>query len=181
MSTRFLILKLAAMLSLWLCGCNMPNVTPQPITPATTQHTLTIKVDDGRIKIDNAEVKLLTGSASAERCDCGCNHEGCRCSSRSLTRPTADTSRNGSGPQIVSGLKDSKPVVEMLTDFEPGQCGACDLAWSDWQTNGKDWPFVLVKRRGADGTSPAFRFADGRVWRPSSYSVGGLVNYWRSR
>lgn len=161
---------------LLFAGCNMPtipNVNTQP-----QQHAITIKVDDGRIKIDDATIKLqANGSASAEICDCGCNQDGCRCSfsARSSQRErTADTTA-GRGPQIVSALVNSKPVVEMLTDFNDGQCQACDLAWTDWKTNGKDWPFVLAKRRGAGGrTSPTFRFPSGEMWSPSTYSVGQL-------
>lgn len=173
---RLLMLKLSATLALWLCGCNMPTIPSVNTEPQ--QHAVTIKVEDGRIKIDDATIKLqATGSASAERCDCGCNQEGCRCSSsaRSSQRErTADTTAR-SGPQIVSALVNSKPVVEMITDFDDGQCQACDLAWNDWKTNGKDWPFVLVKKRGTGGrTSPTFRLPSGEMWSPSTYSIGQL-------
>lgn len=189
---RLLILKLSATLALWLCGCSLPPInvqptpTPQP-TPAPQQVELKISVGgDGKITVaGGADVNVKNASQptspAVERCDCGCEKESCRCSSRAADKRTsaADTTTR-SGPQIVSALRDPKPIVEMLTDFDDGVCGACDLAWSDWKTNGKDWPFVLVKKRGTGGrTSPTFRFGDGKIWSPQTYSVGGLAEYWR--
>ena len=71
----------------------------------------------------------------------------------------------------------TKPVVTMFTDFNDGECGACDLAWWDWMNNGGNWPFKLEKKRGniRGGTSPTFLLPDGQTWRPVTYSVGDLV------
>ena len=185
---RLLILKLTATLALWLAGCNMPSVTPQPVTPSEPQKVVVeVKVSDGKLTVNDATISVnqTRSSGDSARCDCGCSQDDCRCSSRSArslpSQSTADT-RAGSSPQIVSALKDSKPVVEMLTDFDDGGCGACDLAWRDWRANGKDWPFVLVKKRGTGGrTSPTFLIPGREPWSPSSYSVGALLQAWRSR
>lgn len=189
MTTRLLILTLCSTVVTLAGGCNglqpivtpAPTPAPQPVVPAEPQKVIVeVKVADGKLTVNDATISVK-GSASAERCVCGCDREGCRCSGQSLTRPAADSSGNP-GPQIRSALKDSKPVVEMLTDFEDGQCGACDLAWSDWKANGRDWPFVLVKRRGTGGrTSPTFLMPGREPWSPQSYSTGGLLQVWKSR
>ena len=200
---RLLVLKLTATLALWMCGCGlplqpMPSPQPQPtpiVTPTNTTHTIKLEIgQDGKIQlVGGADINLKQpagggSTPSGQACDCGnCNHAstadcGPDCPRRAILR-TSSPSSGGQGcpPQLFSALRDSKPVVEMLSDFDAGQCGACDLAWNDWLANGKDWPFVLVKKRGAGGrTSPTFVMPGGKAWSPSSYSVGGLAEYWRT-
>lgn len=188
---RLLVLKITALVATLIAGgCNMPSsVVPQPgkpIEPQTVQLKITVD-GEGKVSVGGgADVSVTSasnGSVSAERCGCGCGKDGCQCQSdRTTAAPTAGSLSAGSGPQLVTALKDSKLVVEMLTDFDAGQCAACDLAWNDWLANGKDWPFVLVKRRGAGGkTSPTFVMPGGKAWSPSSYSTGMLADYWRKQ
>ena len=111
---RLLILKLAAVAaSLIAGGCSMPpiSVTPQPQKPVEPQQVqLKITVDgSGQINVaGGADVNVKSaanGSASADRCDCGCHQDDSRCSGCSLaslpSKPTADTSAR-SGPHIVT-------------------------------------------------------------------------------
>lgn len=193
MKLRLLILELTATLSLWLCGCSMPPInlpTPQPVAPVQpTKHTIDITVSGtGQVNVaGGADVNVKSAAQPdqprAAGCDCGCGKSSCDCSARGnagKAQSSASTSATA-GPQLSSAILDSKPVVEMLSDFEPGQCGACDLAWSDWQANGANWPFTLVKRRGTGGkTSPTFVMPGREPWSPQTYSVGGLVERWRT-
>lgn len=189
MSTRLLILKLAASLAALICGgCNLPPLplapTPQPKPAEAQTVNLKITVDgEGKVTVGgdskvtvggDATITAKPASAATEAaCECGCEKAGCTCSrvrqnAGLLTPPSV-------APRTLTSAA-TKPIVELLTDFEDGQCGACDLAWLDWKTNGQAWPFTVVKVRGnkLGGTSPTFRFANGRVWRPQFYSTGDL-------
>lgn len=182
MSKRLLILKLAASLVALICGgCNLPTLpiapTPNP-RPAEAQ-TVNLKITldgEGRVNVGgDATITAKPANASAESvCDCGCEKTGCTCS---RVRQNAGLLTLPSPPLRTLASAATKPIVEMLTDFDEGICGACDLAWSDCKTKGQAWPFTLVKVRGntLGGTSPTFRFPGGRVWRPQLYTTGDLV------
>lgn len=62
-----LILAIAEIAALMSCGCNMPSVTPQPVTPnQPTAHTITIKVEDGKIAIvGGADVTVKSAVAES--------------------------------------------------------------------------------------------------------------------
>lgn len=190
---RKLILKLTATLAALLAGgCNMPSVTPQPVTPVVpAKATLDINVNVGGgaavTVAGGADVNVKNAASDQSRssaCDCGCGHASpadCEptCPRRAMNRPSSPSNSAAvkAAPQLFS-----KPVVELLTDFDDGLCGACDLAWNDWLANGKAWPFVLAKRRGTGGrTSPTFVLPGGKAWSPSTYSVGGLLKRWSAQ
>lgn len=190
---RILLLKIAASLAALMAGgCNMPSVTPQPVTPAKPQQVeVVVRVEDGKLTVNDATINVQNAAPDQPRaagCDCGCGHSSlsdCEpgCPRRVSSRPNAPSNSAAvkAAPQL-SEITRSKPVVEMLSDFDDGACSACDLAWSDWKANGSSWPFVLTKRRGAGGrTSPTFVMPSGKSWSPSSYSVGGLAEYWRAK
>lgn len=110
MRTRLLVLKLTATFSLWLCGCNMPtipNVNTQP-----QQHNLTIKVEDGRIKIDDAKIDVAVkqSQAAAEPCPCCglsqrcqglCGKPGCTCSANLKPSDVSAPTRTPKPNQLV--------------------------------------------------------------------------------
>ena len=167
-----LIIRITAVVSAFIClGCqpNFPLIDNKP-TPLPVQ-TIRIEVGgtgqvtvggEGRIVSQTA-----TDPASTDVCQCGCWKAGCVCS------PVSKAGQLSQGVKVVP----TKPVVTMFTDFNDGECGACDLAWWDWMTNGGNWPFRLEKKRGniRGGTSPTFILPDGQPWRPVTYSVGDLV------
>lgn len=183
---RIAWLKVAATIaSLFATGC-IPAAPPQPSPSPQAVPVARVELvvsGQGNVNVGgDATITAKPAEATAgERCACGCGQEGCQCSARGnagKTQSSANTSATRSGPQVLPPLKlsDAKPAVELLTQFDDGQCGACDLAWHDWLTNGSEWKFRLVKRRVVDpgGTSPTFRFPNGRVWRPAFYRIGDL-------
>ncbi len=178
MSTRILILKLTATLAALICGgCNLPPspVAPTPNPKPAEAQTVNLKITvdgEGRVNVGGAATITAKGANSAAEsvCDCGCEKSGCTCS---CVRQNAGLL---TPPRTLASAA-TKPIVELMTDFDDGRCAACDLAWNDWKTNGQAWPFTLVKVRGntLGGTSPTFRFSTGRVWRPQFYSTGDLL------
>ncbi len=141
---RLLVLKITALVATLIAGgCNMPSsVTPQPgkpIEPQTVQLKITVD-GEGKVSVGGgADVSVKSasnGSASAERCDCGCNQEGCRCSLCSAGVPgpakaTVDTFAR-SGPQLVT-------VTERVYQCRNGVCGWYDV------------PVQKLARSGASG------------------------------
>ena len=149
---------------------------PQPLpTPATATQAVELRITvDGTGKISgggNGSIHVKTpaattpGAGSSGRCECGCGKPGCQCQAEL--------------PALRTQQPKPRPIVLMLSDFEAGQCGACDAAWRDWQRDGASWPFELQKVTGnrLGGTSPTFEWGhrDGvrRPWRPSNWSNAG--------
>ena len=170
MQARLLLLKLSATIAALICsGCVPGQITPQP-----TAEPLTIKLvvdGEGKIKLDgNAKLSAVGGDntpASDSVCNCGCGKEGCTCDKRQASAAPTLSMREGLAPQIV-----------MLTDFEPGACAACDIAWND--RRGRS--YTLTKKLGTGGkTSPTFQFSDGSMWSPTVYTTGDLEREWNRR
>lgn len=180
-----LIIRITAIVSAFIClGCqpNFPLIDNKP-SPQPPVQTIRIEVGgtgqvtvggEGRIVSQTA-----TDPASTDVCQCGCGKPGCGCLRNSAAAGSA-TPTEKAGPLSQSRevkAVSTKPVVTMFTDFNDGECGACDLAWWDWMNNGGNWPFTVVKKRGniRGGTSPTFILPDGQPWSPVTYSVGDLV------
>ena len=148
-------------------GCQ-PSSFPSIDTKPLPVQTIRIEVSGtGNVTVGGEGRIVSQAVGDSDVCQCGCGKTGCVCATL-----------NKSG-QFSQGVKAApvKPVVTMFTDFNDGECGACDLAWWDYTNNGGNWPFTLVKKRGniRGGTSPTFLLPNGKTWRPTTYSVGELL------
>lgn len=122
MSTRMLVLKLSATLAAAIAsGCSLPAMDNLPKQAATPQQVeIRVKVDDGKITVNDAKIELRNTAAvipgSADRCACGCAKQGCACSdSKASAAPRA--SSQGSKPQVI------KKEPKLAWQCRDGICG----------------------------------------------------------
>ena len=118
-------------------------------------------------------------------CDaCGCRHDTV------ITLPRDEFDFRRTEPQRrVEPQKpaDTRPVVFWVSDFGPGECGACEAVKASYRTAGSSCPFRLEQRPRSESPvrvqySPTFywRDSDGdwRYW--STGSLSELISTWRN-
>ena len=179
----------AACAAVLLTGCEPGQLDLSELQADVTSTGGGNKVETTRIPID-VEVTVSEKSTPpgngcqcpGDECPC-CDACGCRHDTViTLPRDEFDLSRQKQ-PQRPS---DTRPVVFWVSDFGPGECGACEAVKHDYRTGGTGWPFRLEQRPRSEApvpvqASPTFYWRDdSATWR--YYATGSsseLISVWR--